>query len=146
MADTPLPEGQDQAEVLDETHLTRDGEDIANFDEIADVLDVTSADGDADDDDLDEEFDADGAFDEEDPDDADIPLRTRLEDRPERNLGQSIDDDAIDGTDLGGVDDVEGGVTRRDEDSVTTEDRTDPTRFESTSLSDGQLAELGYKK
>ncbi len=83
MADFPLPEGQDEAEVLDETNLTPDGDNIANFDDLPDLLDVTSADGDADDDDLDEEFDEDGEFEGEDPDDEDMPLRTRLEDRPE---------------------------------------------------------------
>jgi len=51
------PDAQDTAEVLDETHLTRDGDDIANFDEITDVYDVTQADGDADDDDIEEGFD-----------------------------------------------------------------------------------------
>lgn len=51
------PDAQDTAEVLDETHLTPDGEDIANFDEIADVYDVTQADGDADESDIEDDFD-----------------------------------------------------------------------------------------
>ena len=51
------PDAQDTAEVLDETNLTRDGEDIANFDEIEDVYDVTQADGDSDEDEIDEGFD-----------------------------------------------------------------------------------------
>ncbi len=51
------PDAQDNAEVLDETNLTRDGEDIANFDEIEDVYDVTQADGDTDEDEIDEGFD-----------------------------------------------------------------------------------------
>jgi len=51
------PDAQDTAEVLDETHLTPDGEDIANFDELADVYDVTQADGDADESEIEEDFD-----------------------------------------------------------------------------------------
>lgn len=47
---TPLTdfeyEPQDRAEVLDETNLTEDGRDIANFDEIPDVFDATSAEDD----------------------------------------------------------------------------------------------------
>ena len=47
-------EAQDRAEVLDETNLTDDGEDLANFDDIPDVYDSTRAE---DDDDLDEDDD-----------------------------------------------------------------------------------------
>ncbi|MDO9471966.1 MAG: primosomal protein [Caulobacter sp.] len=50
-------EAQDRAEILDETNLTEDGDRIANFDEIPDVFDATSAEGDADD----EAFDNDDA-------------------------------------------------------------------------------------
>ena len=62
MVDTPELEDQDQAEVLDETNLTRDGEDIANFDDIADVEDLTTALGDEDEDaeNADADADADG--------------------------------------------------------------------------------------
>jgi len=56
MADVDTPqfdagedEAQDRAETLDETNLTEDGEDIANFDDIPDVYDATTADGDNDD-------------------------------------------------------------------------------------------------
>jgi len=48
-------EAQDRAEILDETNLTEDGQDIANFDDIPDVYDATSAD---DADEIDEEIDA----------------------------------------------------------------------------------------
>jgi len=43
-------EAQDRAETLDETNLTEDGEDIANFDEIPDVYDAVTAQGDEDED------------------------------------------------------------------------------------------------
>lgn len=85
MTDVPQPDEQDQAEVLDETHLTEDGEDIANFDEIPDVLDVTSAVGDGEDGENDEEWAADWSrgdgADAEESDDG--PPLTRLEDRPD---------------------------------------------------------------
>jgi hypothetical protein len=42
-------EAQDRAETLDETNLTEDGEEIANFDEIPDVYDAVTAEGDEDD-------------------------------------------------------------------------------------------------
>jgi hypothetical protein len=58
MADVDTPqfdagddEAQDRAETLDETNLTEDGEEIANFDDIPDVYDATAAAGDADEDD-----------------------------------------------------------------------------------------------
>jgi hypothetical protein len=86
MDDDDNIDDQDQAEVLDETNLTRDGENIANFDELPDVLDVTTADGDADED----EEPEDALEDDEDLEDAeaageeeDVSPLTRLEDRPE---------------------------------------------------------------
>lgn len=77
---------QDRAEVLDETNLTRDGGNIANFDDISDVYDATAAADDADIDDLDPErdeadFDA-AEFDDNLTDDRDdAGLRVAPEDR-----------------------------------------------------------------
>jgi hypothetical protein len=86
MDDDDNIDDQDQAEVLDETNLTRDGENIANFDDIPDVFDVTTADGDADED----EEPEDALEDDENLEDAeetgeeeDVSPLTRLEDRPE---------------------------------------------------------------
>jgi hypothetical protein len=82
MVDTPELEDQDQAEVLDETHLTRDGEAIANFDTIPDVIDVTTVVGDAgEDEEADDGIETDE--DVEDGEDEDLSPRTRLEDRPD---------------------------------------------------------------
>ncbi|HRD28224.1 MAG TPA: primosomal protein [Caulobacter sp.] len=65
-------DAQDRAETLDETHLTKDGRSIANFDQIPDVFDATSAD---DDDDID------GYEDEEfDPDEVAATLQTARDD------------------------------------------------------------------
>lgn len=48
-------DAQDQAEVYDETHIDDEGEGELSLDEIDDVLDVTQADGDADEDAFDED-------------------------------------------------------------------------------------------
>ena len=48
-----------QAETFDETNLTEDGEDIARLDMMRNVYDVTTADGDADDDEFEDEGDDD---------------------------------------------------------------------------------------
>jgi len=55
-------DGQDLAEVFDETNITEDGEDIATSDMQRDVFDVTAAEDDGDEDDaraLDDDFDPD---------------------------------------------------------------------------------------
>ena len=109
---------QDLAEVFDETNLTDDGADIANFDDIDDVYDATRADGDADEDDDYDDFDPDD-YDEDDEDD--------LDGAPETEAGYA------EGTaDLDGVD------------QVSTRDRDRLSRFESSRLSDDELRELGY--
>jgi hypothetical protein len=64
MADIPdEAEGQDVAETIDETNITTDGADIATSGEQRDLLDVTSAEDDADEDDAraatDDDFDPD---------------------------------------------------------------------------------------
>jgi len=132
MADTPDIDAEDIAEVVDETNLTEDGEDIANFDEIPRVLDVTSTIDDADDGDGDDDpelFDDDQRFDDQEAEGDDSP-RTGLEDRPDSAVSFADDDE-----DEPPIDEL-----------VTTEDRTKPSRFESSTLSDQQIAELGYRK
>jgi hypothetical protein len=132
MADTPDIDAEDIAEVVDETNLTEDGDDIANFDEMPRVLDVTSTIDDADDGDSEDDpdlFDEDERFDNEETAGDGSP-RTGLEDRP---------DDAV----IAAEDDQE---QRPIDELVTTEDRRKPSRFESANLSDDQLAELGYRR
>lgn len=93
-------EAQDRAETLDETNLNEDGEEIANFDEIPDVYDAVTAQGDEDDevaedaDDLDldddelDELDSTNDNDERDDEAEDIDLEplaahNRTSDNPE---------------------------------------------------------------
>ena len=98
---TDFPERDDQreAEVLDETHLTADGVDIANFDDIPDGLDVTQAAGDGDESPV-EDWAAewsDGETDVPEPD-GDVSPLTRLEDRAE--TGEAPIPGRLEGSDL----------------------------------------------
>lgn len=98
---TDFPERDDQreAEVLDETHLTADGVDIANFDDIPDGLDVTQAAGDGDElpvEDWAAEW-SDGETDVPEPD-GDVSPLTRLEDRAE--TGEAPIPGRLEGSDL----------------------------------------------
>jgi len=132
MDDRPDIDAEDVAEVVDETNLTEDGEDIANFDEMPGVLDVTSTIDDADEGDGDDDpelFDEDERFDDAETAGDDSP-RTGLEDRPD-NVVVATDEDE----DSAPIDQL-----------VTTEDRGKPSRFESRNLSDEQIEALGYRK
>ena len=104
---------QDLAETFDETNLTEDGEDIARLDMMRNVYDVTTADGDADDD----EFEDDGA-DDFDPDELDESERESL-----------LEEDD-------GIDDDDGPVTRDQGDLVSLDDSR-PSDFESEAQSTG---------
>jgi hypothetical protein len=95
-------DAQDTAEVLDETNLTDDGEDIANFDEIQDVYDVTQAEGDGDEDD----------FDDEDLEDIDDELEGARDDE-----GQDVEREPL-------------AATARDRDTGDARDRGRPKDFE----------------
>ena len=78
-------EAQDRAETLDETNLTEDGEDIANFDDIPDVYNAVTADGDEDDGVAEDADDL--SIDDDDLDDLDI-----TNDNDERDdEGQDVD-------------------------------------------------------
>lgn len=105
-------DAQDTAEVLDETNLTEDGEGIANFDEIDDVLDVTQAEGD----DAEDEEDVDALLDDEDLDDIVDDLEGGRDDE-----GLDIEREPLD------------AIAADDEDGVA-DDQDQPSDFESTSL------------
>jgi hypothetical protein len=118
---------QDGAEVLDETNLTEDGEDIANFDELDDVYDVTQADGDDDED----EDDVDNVLDDENLDDIDDELEGERDDE-----GLDVEREplsAISGDD----ENVEDGISDDDDSAAD---------FESTELAEDDIESLGYAK
>ena len=120
-------DAQDNAEVLDETNLTDDGEDIANFDEIDDVLDVTQAEGDDDED----EEDVDALLDDEDLDDIDDDLEGGRDDE-----GLDIEREPLAAI-AGDDEDLEGAVSNEDDSAAD---------FESTELADDDIEALGYAK
>lgn len=138
---------QDRAEAMDETHLTKDGGMIANFDTIADAFDATQEPGDADED---EPVDADD-YAPEDLDDLEVDedeLEDEDDDPYEPEIG--VDADAEDfnardarETDSPGADDIEGMRIVRDADRVEGGE-DDFTNFESKGLSDADIAALGY--
>jgi hypothetical protein len=109
-------DAQDQAEIFDETNITRDGDDIAHPDMARDVFDVTVDDEDS------EPFDTGG--DDFDPD---------LADEAELEAELAPDD---------GVDEVR-EPSADDADRVTTDDAR-PADYEADDLSDEDVAALGY--
>jgi hypothetical protein len=119
---------QDGAEVLDETNLTEDGQDIANFDDIEDVYDSTQADGDEDEDE-DEEFD--DLLEDEDLDDIGDDLEGERDDE-----GLDIEREPLSPVG-GGEDDIEAAIS--DDDDAAAD-------FESTQLADDDIEVLGYAK
>lgn len=119
-------EAQDVAEVLDETNLTEDGADIANFDEIDDVYDVTQAEDDA--------ADEDG----EDYDLIDDDELILVDDE----LEAGRDDEGLD-VEREPLDPVGGGLS--DDDQVSNDDE-EPSDYESTRLADDDIEALGYDK
>lgn len=121
-ADTDF-DAQDNAEVFDETNLTEDGEDIANFDEIEDVFDVTQAQDDA-------------AEDEDDDDLLEDDELAQIDDE----LEAGRDDEGLD-IEREPLDPVGGGLS--DEDLVSDDDE-DPSDYESTRLADDDIEALGY--
>jgi hypothetical protein len=125
-------DAQDRAEVLDETNLTQDGRGIANFDEISDVYDATSAADDGDVDGLDAAADEED-FDPDNFDDGDLTeerddegLRASPEDRSFAADEDRVSDDDEDaaGYEAGGAekDDKEEAVDPADK----VDDESDP--------------------
>jgi hypothetical protein len=118
-------DAQDGAEALDETHLTEDGEAIANFDELDDVIDLTQADGDADED---EPLDPD-LIEDEDLDIIEDILESGRDDE-----GLDLDPEPLEA--LAG-DDLDVDETLSDADDQ-------PADFESSTLADDDIEILGY--
>lgn len=129
------PDEQDQSEMFDETHLDDEGNAEFLLDEADDVLDVTQADGDADED----------AFDE---DDLDIDDQLALD-------GVEAEADALLGADAGRLSEIDaegGGIQGKDEVELVYSGLMENERgaqasaahWESKRLSDDDIEELGY--
>jgi hypothetical protein len=135
---------QDGAEAFDETNLDEHEEinEMRTFEELPDVLDVTSAEGDRDDDEalaLDaDEFDED-VFDDDDlEEDNELEYRAVAEEDDEDDVRAGFEDrtdpDSIDGLDeIADADQVSGG-------------EDDFTNFQSKGVGDEDLARMGYAR
>ncbi|HEX4097149.1 MAG TPA: hypothetical protein VHX64_10495 [Caulobacteraceae bacterium] len=140
---------QDGAEALDETNydLSEGVGEMRTFDELPDVLDVTQADGDRDEDEalaLDaDEFREEAIDDNDTEEDDELDFRAATDEREDDLDGQGPEDGYnedrlsarnVEGLDqVGDADTVEGG-----EDDVTD--------FQATNLSDADLQSMGYSE
>lgn len=128
-------DAQDQAEVYDETHIDDEGEGDLSLDEIDDVLDVTQADGDADED----------AFDEDDRDLDDELALDGVEAEADALLGIDsvrLSEADADGEVGSGPDEVElvyAGLMRNQRGA-----QASAAHWEAKRLSDDDIEDLGY--
>lgn len=140
-------DAQDGAEALDETNLDLDEErnELRTFEELPDVLDVTRAIGDRDDEEalaLDaDEFEADSLDDADVEEDDELDYHAATAEREDDidGLGpeDAFDEDAISASDIEGLDQV------RDAD-LAEGGEDDVTDFQSRNLSDDDLKAMGY--
>lgn len=134
---------QDGAEAFDEDNLD-DREDLSEmrtFEELPDVLDLTRADGDRDEDEalaLDaDEFDEDAVDDDDPEEDDELHYRTAAADDDDDD--DAFDDDQVDPDSIDGLDEVaDAGLVSGGED--------DFTNFQSKGLSDEDLERMGYAR
>ena len=128
-------DGQDQAEVYDETHLDDEGDGDLSFDEADDVLDVTQMDGDANAE----------PFDEDDADqDADLAL-DGMEAEADALLGVNgvrLNETDGDGATTSGANEIElvfAGLMRNQRGA-----QASAAHWEAKRLSDDDIEDLGY--
>ena len=128
-------DGQDQAEVYDETHLDDEGDGDLSFDEADDVLDVTQMDGDSDAE----------PFDEDDADlDADLAL-DGIEAEADALLGVNgvrLNETDGDGATTSGANEIElvyAGLMRNQRGA-----QASAAHWEAKRLSDDDIEDLGY--
>jgi hypothetical protein len=138
-------DGQDIAEVFDEDNLDSDSMRLAkddeelNFDNMPDVYDATSADGD--------EEDEDGVIGDDLSDDEIVELSRQAIDESEED--EDDDDDYRASEDLADDDDTESDeveLSYAGDLNTVAGAHSGAQRYESKSLSDADLEELGYKK
>ncbi len=149
MADLNDADPQDSAETFDEDTLDPDEErgEMRTFEELPDLLDVTQADGDRDEDEalaLDaDEFDEDAIDDNDTEEDRELNFRAATEEREDDLDGLGPEDgyneDRLSARDVEGLDQV------GDADSVEGGE-DDVTDFQATNLSDADLESMGYSE
>lgn len=125
-------ESQDQAETYDETNYSEDDE-FTTLEEFEDVLDVTQAEGDDDEDEFDED-----SFDDDDleEDDDEAHFRAAI-------VSEEEDEDLEDRDEAFAADEIDGLEEVRDADGATGGE-DDFTNFQSRDLDDDDLRNLGY--
>ena len=147
MSESPDFDAQDNAETFDETTLDGQSQrgEMRTFEELPDLLDLTQAEGDRDDDEalaLDaDEFDEDAIVDNDTEEDHELSYRAATAEREDDLDGQGPEDRFNE--DRHSRDDVEGLGLARDADSVEGGE-DDFTNFEAKKVSDEDLDELGY--
>lgn len=135
MPDMDYQDDQGQAEVFDETHLDDEGEGDLLLDEADQILDVTQADGDADED----------AFDEDDLDIDDQLALDGIEREADALLGmdgEKVNQSDADSNDLAAEDEIElvySGLMENDRGA-----QASAAHWESRRLDDDDLEQLGY--
>lgn len=159
MSESPDFDAQDQAEALDESNTVggegdvglggespfRVGEDMRTFEELPDLLDLTRADGDRDEDEalaLDaDEFDEDAVDDNDTEEDDELNYRAATAEREDDIDGLGPEDGFAE--DRHPASDVAGLSLVADADAVEGGE-DDVTNFESDGADDEDLQELGY--
>lgn len=143
------PEAQDGAEVLDEDNLdlAEERNEMRTFEELPDLLDVTQAEGDRDDDEglaLDaDEFDPDAFDDTDTEEDHELDLHAATEERQNDldGLGpeDGFDEDRVSRLSVAGLDQVEdaGSVTGGED---------DVSDFQTSGVTDSELRAMGYSE
>lgn len=135
MPDMDYQDDQGQAEVFDETHLDDEGEGDLLLDEADQILDVTQADGDADEE----------PFDEDDLDIDDQLALEGMEREADALLGmdgEKINQSDADSNDLAAEDEIElvySGLMENDRGA-----QASAAHWESRRLDDDDLEQLGY--
>ena len=135
MPDMDYQDDQGQAEVFDETHLDDEGEGDLLLDEAEQILDVTQADGDADEE----------PFDEDDLDIDDQLALDGIEREADALLGmdgEKINQSDADSNDLAAQDEIElvySGLMENDRGA-----QASAAHWESRRLDDDDLEQLGY--
>jgi len=135
MPDMDYQDDQGQAEVFDETHLDDEGEGDLLLDEADQILDVTQADGDADEE----------PFDEDDLDIDDQLALDGIEREADALLGmdgEKINQSDADSNDLAAQDEIElvySGLMENDRGA-----QASAAHWESRRLDDDDLEQLGY--
>lgn len=137
---------QDQAEAFDEEALSGEAAELRTFEELPELMDMTRADGDRDDDEalaLDaDEFDPDAIDDGDLEEDDELHFRAATAEREDDLDGQGPDD-GFDEAHIA-ADDIDGLTEVRDPDEAEGGE-DDTTDYAARRLDDADLTELGYQ-